>query len=148
MYKIGEIQVKNVDVEYLSSGLLCGLVTLPVASVTGGLMMAFTSYRIAFSDILLSTIPVLIISGLWLKRWLIIKCFQTLSKGVTSLLTLILAIVSVEEITEVMIPFFSVMAKRGLRDSTGLFWSRARFLLFSRGLCTHSLYKGAFRRVN
>lgn len=114
--------VEKDDAEYLVTGLLCGLVTLPLASLTGGLMMAFTPYRIGLSEILSGTVPVAIISltvalALHFIPGAAVCIFRFSAKLVTALLTLFLALAAFEEVTGIMLPAFSVMA---LKDEAGL----------------------------
>ncbi len=114
--------VKSDDVKYVASGLLCGLVTMPLSSITGGIMMAFTSYKLALSSILINTLPVLLISlvtalGLWFKPGFTIRLFRLLSWVVTGAMTFFLSVAAFEEITGVMVPFFSFLA---LKDKAGL----------------------------
>lgn len=114
--------VEKEDVEYLATGLLSGLVTLPLATFTGGLMMAFTPYRINLSCILSGTVPVAVISlivalGLSFVPRLTIRIFRFSAKLVTAVVTLFLALAAFEEVTGIMLPFFSVMADR---DEAGL----------------------------
>lgn len=114
--------VKSDDMKYVTSGLLCGLVTMPLSSITGGIMMAFTSYKLAFGFILINTLPVLLISlvtalGLWFKPDNTIRLFRLLSRVVTAAGTFFLSVAAFEEITGVMVPFFSFLA---LKDEAGL----------------------------
>ena len=56
--------IKKEDRPYLGAGILAGMITIPIGSIVGGLLMNLTPYKIDLGTIIVNLIPVIIIAGL------------------------------------------------------------------------------------
>ena len=91
------------DRPFVSKGILCGLITIPVGVILGGITAGFS-----ISLILLNTVPVAILSsiiaiGLYKAEKITITVFTAFGKIISSLAILGLAIVGFQEITDIVI---------------------------------------------
>lgn len=83
--------LQSEDRPYLAKGILCGIVTIPVGVLVGGVAAGFSLGMVAKNLIPIVLIAALIALGLWkAERWLI-KGFTLFGKGITILITLALA---------------------------------------------------------
>jgi len=83
----------------MAKGILCGIVTIPVGVLTGGLVAGFP-----VGMVLRNLIPIVLIGGaialgLWKKEEAMIRGFGIFGKGVVALITAGLAAAIVEELT-------------------------------------------------
>ncbi len=83
----------------LAKGVLCGIVTIPVGILVGGLTAGFPLGMIGRNLIPILLIAALISLGLWKAESAMIKGFAIFGKGVTALITLGLAAAIVESLT-------------------------------------------------
>lgn len=87
------------DRPYMAKGILCGIVTIPVGILVGGLVAGFP-----FGMILRNLVPIVLIGalialGLWKAEGAMIKGFALFGKGVVAVITLGLAAAIAEELT-------------------------------------------------
>ena len=87
------------DRPYMAKGVLCGIVTIPVGILVGGLVAGFP-----FGMILRNLVPIVLIGalialGLWRAEGAMIKGFALFGKGVVAVITLGLAAAIAEELT-------------------------------------------------
>ena len=108
--------VNEHDRLYLGTGVLCGLITIPVGCIVGGIAMQGTSYYIGIKTILINTIPVilvalLIVAGLWVIPNKMIKGFTVLGNLITKLVTIFFVIAVFEYETLIKFPLFYLMVE-------------------------------------
>ena len=83
----------------LAKGVLCGLVTIPVGVLVGGLVAGFSIGMVARNLIPIVLIAAVIALGLWKAEKAMVKGFGWFGKGVVALITIGLAAAIVEELT-------------------------------------------------
>ena len=86
----------NEDRQYAAKGILCGVVTVPIGVIFGGLVAGFP-----LTMILLNTLPILVVSllialGLWKAEKQLIKGFEIFGKCITALATVGIVAAGVE----------------------------------------------------
>jgi ethanolamine transporter len=106
--------IKPEDRPYLASGVLAGLITIPLGCIAGGLVMNLTPYKISLATILVNLIPVILIAGaivvgLWFVPERMIRGFNKFGTGVTVLITIFTAIAVFQYITGIRFPLFDIM---------------------------------------
>ena len=87
------------DRPFLAKGVLCGIVTIPLGILIGGLVACFPVGMVLRNLVPIVLIALLISLGLWKAERLMIKGFTLFGKGITALITLALAAAVVEELT-------------------------------------------------
>lgn len=83
----------------LAKGILCGIVTIPVGILAGGLTAGFPIGMIGRNLIPILLIAGLIVLGLWKAESILIKGFTVFGKAITILITLALAAAIFESLT-------------------------------------------------
>ncbi|MEG1869553.1 MAG: ethanolamine utilization protein EutH [Oscillospiraceae bacterium] len=106
--------IKAKDRPYLASGVLAGLITIPIGCIVGGLCMNLTPYKISLVTILINLIPVIVVAGavtlgLWFKPAQMMKGFNHFGNAVTILITIFTAIAVFQYQTGIWFPLFDVM---------------------------------------
>ena len=91
--------LKEEDRPALAKGVLCGLVTIPVGILVGGLVAGFPIGMVARNLIPIVLIAAIIALGLWKAERAMVKGFGWFGKGVVVLITIGLAAAIVEELT-------------------------------------------------
>ena len=91
--------LKDEDRPALAKGVLCGLVTIPVGILIGGLVAGFPIGMVARNLIPIVLIAAIIALGLWKAEKAMVKGFGWFGKGVVALITVGLAAAIVEELT-------------------------------------------------
>lgn len=104
------------DHKLFATGVLLGVVTLPIGCILGGLTMSVTSTPIGFSQLLLNTLPVLLLAllvgvGILFKQELMLKLFTGFGKGVTFLATVSPGIAIFQYLTGIRLPLFYLMVE-------------------------------------
>ena len=87
------------DRPFLAKGILCGIVTIPVGILVGGLVAGFPVGMVLRNLIPVVLIAALIALGLWKAEKLMIKGFGWFGKGITALITAGLALAIFQELT-------------------------------------------------
>lgn len=87
------------DRPYLAKGILCGVVTIPVGVLVGGLVAGFPPAMILRNLVPIILIALLIALGLWKWEKAMIRGFAAFGKGVIAVITAGLAAALVEELT-------------------------------------------------
>lgn len=108
--------IKKDDRPYLASGILAGLITIPLGCIAGGLIMNLTPYKIDLGTIVQNLIPVIIIAGLivvglWFIPGKMISGFNHFGNGVTIAITAFTAIAVFQYQTGIQFPLFDMMVK-------------------------------------
>ncbi len=89
----------------MAKGILCGIVTIPVGVLVGGIVAGFPLLMVLRNLIPIVLIAALIALGLWKAEGAMIRGFAAFGKGVVALITAGLAAAIVEELTGfVLIP--------------------------------------------
>lgn len=83
----------------LAKGVLCGVVTVPVGILAGGLVAGFPVGMVLRNLVPIVIIGLLIAIGLWKAEKWMIKGFSWFGKGVVTLITAGLAVAIVQELT-------------------------------------------------
>lgn len=83
----------------LAQGVLCGLVTIPVGVLVGGLVAGFSIGMVLRNLIPIVLIAALIAVGLWKAEKAMIRAFEGFGKGVVAVITVGLAAAIVKELT-------------------------------------------------
>ena len=83
----------------LAKGILCGIVTIPVGILAGGLTAGFPFGMIGRNLVPILLIAGLIVLGLWKAERILIKGFTLFGKAITILITLALAAAIFENLT-------------------------------------------------
>lgn len=83
----------------MAKGILCGIVTIPVGVLAGGLVAGFPVLMVVRNLIPIVLIAALIAFGLWKSENAMIRGFAAFGKGVVALITVGLAISIVQELT-------------------------------------------------
>ena len=89
------------DRGYLAKGILCGIVTIPVGVLVGGVVAGYPIGMVLRNLIPIVLFALLIALGLWKAETAMIKGFTLFGKGITALITLGLAAIIVETLTGV-----------------------------------------------
>jgi len=97
--------LKPEDRPALAKGILCGIVTIPVGILAGGLTAGFPVIMVLRNLLPIVLIAALIALGLWRAEGAMIKGFGFFGKGVTAIITVGLVAAIVESLTGyVLIP--------------------------------------------
>ena len=83
----------------LAKGILCGVVTIPVGILAGGLAAGFPVVMVLRNLVPIVIIAALIALGLWKAEKAMIKGFTVFGKGVVAVITAGLALAIVKELT-------------------------------------------------
>ena len=87
----------------MAKGILCGIVTIPVGVLAGGIVAGFPVGMVLRNLIPIVIIGALIALGLWKKEEAMIRGFGAFGKGVVALITIGLAAAIVEALTGVAV---------------------------------------------
>ncbi len=91
--------LEPVDRPALAKGILCGIVTIPIGILVGGLVSGFPILMVLRNLIPIVLIAALIVLGLWKAEKAMIKGFTVFGKLITALITVGLAASIVEALT-------------------------------------------------
>ena len=108
--------IKKEDRPYLGSGILAGLITIPIGCIAGGLVMNTTQYKISIGTILINLVPVIVIAaliviGLWFAPTKMINGFNHFGNAVTIIITVFTAIAVFEYETGIKFPLMNIMVE-------------------------------------
>lgn len=97
--------LREEDRPYFAKGALCGIVTIPVGILVGGLVAGYSLVAVLWNLIPIVLLALLIALGLWKAEKAIIKGFTVFGKGVVAVITIGLGAAIVEALTGfVLIP--------------------------------------------
>ena len=91
--------LKEEDRPYLAKGILCGVVTIPVGVLVGGLVAGFSPMMVLRNLVPIVIIGLLIAMGLWKWEKIMIKLFALFGKFIIGLITVGLTAALVQELT-------------------------------------------------
>ncbi|BCJ94970.1 ethanolamine utilization protein EutH [Anaerocolumna cellulosilytica] len=108
--------IKKEDRPFLGTGILAGMITIPIGCIVGGLVMNMTQYKISLGAILVNLIPVIIIAGLiviglWFAPQKMINGFNKFGNGVTIVITAFTAIAVFQYQTGIKFPLMNIMVE-------------------------------------
>ena len=108
--------IKEKHRPFLASGVLVGLITIPLGCIAGAAVMNLTPFKINMGVALMNLIPVIIIAaliavGLWFKPTAMMNGFLKFGKGLTVVITAATAIAVFQYLTEIHFPLFNVMVE-------------------------------------
>ncbi|MCL2708010.1 MAG: ethanolamine utilization protein EutH [Defluviitaleaceae bacterium] len=108
--------MKKEDHSLFATGVLLGVVTLPVGCLLGGLAMAATSAPMPFGELILNTLPVILLAavvgvGLIWKQSRMLKIFAGFGKGVTFIASVSPGIAIFQYLTGIRLPLFYLMVE-------------------------------------
>ena len=97
--------LREEDRPAMAKGILCGIVTIPIGVLAGGLTAGFSLGMVLRNLIPIVLIAALIVLGLWKAETAMIHGFEVFGKGVVAVVTIGLAAAIFEELTGwVLIP--------------------------------------------
>ena len=104
------------DYNCFAAAVLVAIITIPLGSIAGGLVMNLTPYKISFMEIIINLIPVIIISilvavglALWPKK--LMHAFCVIGNGMQVLLTVAVVLAAVQSVTGLRLPLFYLMVE-------------------------------------
>lgn len=108
--------IKKEDQPIFATGILLGIVTLPIGCLLGGLTMSLTSTPLGAGELLVNTLPVItlaavVCAGLIVKRSLMLRIFAAFGKGVTFVATVSPGIAIFQYLTGLRLPLFYLMVE-------------------------------------
>ena len=108
--------IKEEHRPFLASGILVGLITIPIGCIAGALIMNTTSLKINIGTAIINLIPVIIIAaliavGLWFKPQSMMNGFLKFGKGITVLITIGTALAVFQYLTGIRFPLFNIMVE-------------------------------------
>ena len=108
--------IKKEDRPYLGSGVLAGMITIPIGCIAGGLVMNMTPHKISIGTIFVNLLPVILIAGLivlglWFAPGKMIEGFSKFGTGVTVVITFFTAIAVFEYQTQIKFPLLNIMVE-------------------------------------
>ena len=95
--------LQEADHPSLAKGILCGIVTIPLGVLTGGLVAGFPLAMVLRNLIPIVIFAILIALGLWKAEKALIRGFAVFGKAITALITVGLALAIVWELTGVQL---------------------------------------------
>ena len=114
--------VPKKDRSILACGILCGLVTVPLGCLTGGLGMGLTPYSLNLLALIQNIIPVTIIAvliaiGLWFKPEAMMNGFDKFGAVVTAVITVCTVVAVFQYQTGIRFPLAEIMVAE---DANGM----------------------------
>ena len=108
--------LKKEDRSLFATGILLGIVTLPIGCLLGGLAMNFTSTPLSLDELLINTLPVILLAvfvgiGLIVKQSLMLKLFEMFGKIVTLIAIVSPGIAIFQYLTGIRFPLFYLMVE-------------------------------------
>ena len=91
--------LREEDRPFMAKGILCGIVTIPVGILVGGLVAGFPVGMVLRNLVPIVLIGLLIALGLWKAERFMIKGFGIFGKGILAVITIGLAAAIVQELT-------------------------------------------------
>lgn len=95
--------IEKEDTKYMATGVLAGVITVPIGSLAGGLVAGYSLGMILRNLVPIILIAVLIALGLWKFEQSMIKGFAWFGKGIVALITIGLIVGIVESLTDITI---------------------------------------------
>ena len=108
--------IKEDDRRFLATGMLVGFATVPIGCLAGGFVMKASGFGLSVRDILMNTLPVLVVAlliilGLIFIQEKMLNGFIAFGKGVTAIVTAATMIAVAQYLTGLRFPLFHVMVE-------------------------------------
>ena len=108
--------LKKEDHALFATGILLGIVTLPIGCLLGGFAMRFTSTPLSWDELLINTFPVILLAvfvgvGLIVRQSLMLKLFAAFGKIVTFIAVVSPGIAIFQYLTGIRFPLFYLMVE-------------------------------------
>ena len=108
--------LKKEDHALFATGILLGIVTLPIGCLLGGLAMRFTSTPLSLDELLINTLPVILLAvlvgiGLIVRQKLMLKLFAAFGKCITFVAVVSPGIAIFQYLTGIRFPLFYLMVE-------------------------------------
>ncbi|WP_425449517.1 ethanolamine utilization protein EutH [Dethiothermospora halolimnae] len=91
--------IKKEDHKFLATGILAGIITVPLGSLVGGLVAGFSIKMVVSNLVPIIIVAAILSIGLWRIPEKMIKGFTIFGKGVVAVITVGLAAITVETLT-------------------------------------------------
>ena len=95
--------IKEEDHQFLATGILAGLITVPIGCLVGGIVAGFPISLILRNLVPIVIVSLLLVLGLWKIPEKIIKGFTVFGKGVVIIITIGLAAIIIETLTGIVV---------------------------------------------
>jgi len=95
--------IEKEDHQYLATGVLAGITTIPVGALVGGLVAGFDLTMILKNLVPIILVSLLLALGLWKMPNKMIKGFTVFGKGVVAVITIGLAAIIIETLTGIVV---------------------------------------------
>lgn len=95
--------IKKEDHKFLATGILAGIVTIPIGAFVGGIVAGFSVSMIISNLVPIIIVALLISLGLWKMPEKMIKGFTVFGKGVVVVITIGLAAIIIETLTGIVV---------------------------------------------
>lgn len=95
--------IRKEDHKFLATGILAGMITIPIGCLVGGLAAGFELFMILRNLVPIVIVALLLALGLWKKPEGMIKGFIVFGKGVVVVITIGLAAIAIETLTGIVI---------------------------------------------
>jgi len=108
--------IKEEHRPFLASGILVGLITIPLGCIAGALAMNLTPFKMNIGTAVVNLIPVIIIAvliavGLWFKPQSMMNGFLKFGNAITILITIGTALAVFQYLTGIKFPLFNIMVE-------------------------------------
>ena len=108
--------IQAADRKYLATGMLVGFATVPIGCLAGGLVMLGSGFELSLRDIIMNTVPVLVVAlliilGLIFIQEKMLRGFILFGKGVTAVVTCGTMLAVLQYLTGLRLPLFHVMVE-------------------------------------
>lgn len=116
-------KVYKKDYAVISAGILVGLLTVPIGCILGGLSMNAVGYVMSIKTIMVNCVPaisltIFIIFGICIFPISLIKWFTIFGKGITVIITALLAVAIFQQVTGIKLPYLYIMSVP--QENTGI----------------------------
>jgi len=95
--------IKKEDHKFLATGILAGIITIPIGSFVGGLIAGYNMKMVTMNLIPIIIVAILIAIGLWKIPDKMINGFNIFAKGVVILITIGTAAIIIETLTGIVV---------------------------------------------
>ncbi|WP_408065625.1 ethanolamine utilization protein EutH [Schnuerera ultunensis] len=103
MYNTGSLIIDKEDHKFLATGILAGLITIPIGTFVGGLVAGFELPMILSNSVPTVIVSLLLAVGLWKIFDKMTRGFTVFGRGVVIVITIGLAVIIIETLTEIVV---------------------------------------------
>lgn len=95
--------IRKEDHKYLASGIMIGMVTIPLGCLAGGLVAGYSAGMIMHNLVPIAMFAILIAAGLWITPGKMIRGFTIFGKGLMIFITICTVLIVLETLTGLVI---------------------------------------------